>query len=207
MCCASAYASPSTYRRSGAAKTSARTCWHNPTVAKPRNVAREIVVSLVAGAVFAVGFYVYLERSMPVLSGSRLVAPPTAAGQPDDLQLASDVARRFVAALHSGRHADAYALMASPYRERFSLTQFRAQCAAAEFLARSERVALSRTRRSVPPGISATHTSLVGQGALVSALGSLDVSFTFVGEPTGELKILVLALAGSPILDGVSARR
>lgn len=143
---------------------------------------------------------------MPEVSGSQLVASP-ASQTTDDLQLASAVAGRFVAALHAGQHADAYALMAAPYRQRFSLEQFRAQCAASEFLTRSERVSLSRTRRTIPPGVSASRSSLQAQGALVSPSGSLEVSFSFVPEGRGELAILVLALAGSPILDGVGGTR
>lgn len=171
---------------------------------KPRNVAREIALSLVAAGVFGSGLYAYIASSMPTVTGNGLVDSPAAAHQPDDLQLASDVAGRFVAALHAKHYADAYALMATPYRERFSAREFQAQCAASEFLTRSERVSLSRTRRTVPPGVSATRTSLQAQGALVSPSGSLDVSFTFVPKGQAELEILVLALAGSPILDGVS---
>jgi hypothetical protein len=169
-------------------------------------VAREIAVALVAAGVFASGLYAYITSSMAAVTPSQLVESPTAARAPDDLQLASDVAGRFVAALHAQHYADAYALMATPYRERFSARQFQAQCAASEFLARSERVSLSRTRRTVPPGVSVAHTSLQAQGALVSASGSLDVSFTFVTEGQGQLQILVLALAGSPILNGVVTR-
>jgi hypothetical protein len=185
--------------------TAAHYGWHNRRVGKPRNVAREIIVSLVAGAVFAVGLYAYIKSSMPVVTASQLVTPGTAAREPDDLQLASAAAGRFISALHAEQYADAYALMAAPYRERFSAAEFRAQCRVSEFLAHGDHVSLSRTRRSVPPGVDPTRTSLQAEGALVYGERSVEVRFTFVTETADELKILVFALAGSPILDGVAA--
>jgi hypothetical protein len=182
-------------------------CWHNQRVAKPRNVAREIVVSLVAAVVFGGALYTYIASSIPVPTGNGLVTPPSAAAAPDDLQLATAVAGRFISALAAGQHADAYALMANTYRERFSLREFSERCAASEYLARSERISLSRTRRVVPAGTSPEHATLQAIGALLSPLGNIDATLTLIDESPGGLKILVLALAGSPILDGVSATR
>jgi hypothetical protein len=174
-------------------------------MAKPRNIGREILLSLTAAGVLGYLLYAYLDSSMPKPQ-SPLLASSAAQG-PDDLQLARAVTSDFIAALHAGRHAAAYALMASAYRERFSTREFREQCAASPFLATAERALLSRTRRVVPPGGDARTASMQGMGVLASGANSIEANFTLLPEANGQLRIIVLAIAGVVVLDGVSGRR
>jgi hypothetical protein len=178
-------------------------------MAKPRNVQREILLSLGAAVVLGGGFAAYMIDAVSPPEEARArpstSAPPPAPSRPtsDELAVASELFGRFVAHLAARRHDDAYALMALPYRSMVPAAEFRLACERSAFLASAQRGVLQSTRRLVAPGGPKGPYTTQAQGMLVSSAGSIDANVTLLVE-RGEPSILVLSLAGVPVLDGVS---
>ena len=172
---------------------------------EPRNPAREIFWSLAAAVVFASGLCAYLlhatapaEPARPLLTAA---APPVEARPL--LGAENALVGRFAAALAAQDHAAAYALMAPAYRESFSLDAFRARCNRSKFLAGIERAVVLSARTTRIPGAPADPHTVQARGVVSGKAGSLEAGFTF--HVTGEAySLLVVELAGIPVLDGVS---
>jgi hypothetical protein len=174
-------------------------------MARSQNAGRDILLSLAAAAVLGAGIAAYVMHSMPSRDALKTsyIEPKNGAPQgPDDLELARDVMTRFTAALAAKRFEDAYALMAEPYRARASLDAFRASCAASPFLAQAERATVFSTRRMLPGGAVQQPYSVQGTGVITGHAGSINAKITLLVS-SGDARILVLALAGVPVLDGV----
>jgi len=100
-----------------------------------------------------------------------------------------------------GEFADAYALLAAPYRDAVTLAAFTKACQASPILAEARAVTLNRLRQQTV-GTAAT---VEGSGVLDSRSGGVPIAFVFLQEG-GNLRILVVSLAGVPVLQGVAAR-
>jgi hypothetical protein len=175
-------------------------------MAKSQNVTRDILLSLGAAAVFAVGLVAYLLHSMPSRAEleTSYIEPKNRMPQgPDDLEVARAVLSRFTAALAAKRFDEAYALMAEPYRQNASLATFRASCAASPFVAQAERTTLFSTRRMLPGGVVQDPYTLDGTGVITGHAGSINAKVTLLVS-SGDARILVLTLAGVPVLNGVT---
>jgi hypothetical protein len=174
---------------------------------KSKNVTRDILLSLAAAAVFGAGFAAYLLHSMPTrdeLKTSYIEPKNAAPAGPDDLEVARAVMTKFTQALATKRFDDAYALMAEPYRQIASLDAFRASCAASPFLAQAERATLFSTRRMLPGGAVHGPYTVQGTGVISGHAGSINAKVTLLVSGS-DTRILVLTLAGVPVLNGVSA--
>lgn len=186
-------------------------------MAAPRNVGREILLSLLAACVLGIGFTVYVLSSMPKLSPPVLTTPnapaspqpgepaPKAAQTPPELVQAQTVVESFAAALASKRYADAYALMAAPYRTTRTLDVFTQTCTASPMLSTTQRgVVLGTTRSMLGSGTPGPYTEKA-RGLLVTGAGAIEANYTLLVDGQ-DARILVLSLADVTVLDGVSAR-
>jgi hypothetical protein len=176
-------------------------------MARSQNVGRDILLSLAVAVVLGGGIAAYVIHSMPSqrdLETSYIEPKGPASKSPDDLELARALMTRFVAALATKRFDDAYALMAEPYRAHASLEVFRASCAASPFLAQAERATVFSTRRMLPGGAAQAPYTVDGTGVITGHAGSINARITLLVSG-GDAGILVLVLAGVPVLNGVTA--
>ena len=120
---------------------------------------------------------------------------------PSLLEAAGAVASKFVDHVGAGRFADAYAMLAAPYRKAVTLAEFSKSCRASPILAAARTVKLNRLRQQS----AGTAATVEGSGVLDSAAGAVPVGFVFL-EEEGGLRILVVSLAGVPVLQGVAPR-
>jgi hypothetical protein len=91
--------------------------------------------------------------------------------------------------------------MASPYRSAVTRAAFEAACRASPMLAGARAVTLNRLREQN----TGRAASLEASGVLDSSAGAVPIGFVFLRE-AGQLRILVVSLAGVPVLQGVTAR-
>jgi len=176
------------------------------TVAKP-DATKVVVWSIVLGIAFAIGMVVLVHN---VTESARRKALEEANADvqrhetqrgPSMLDAAAAVASPFVADLGAGRFAEAYALLAEPYRAAVPLPKFAKACQASPILAGARAVTLNRLRQQ-SAGIA---TTIEASGVLDSAAGAVPIAFVFV-QQKGNLRILVVSLAGVPVLQGVAPR-
>ena len=177
--------------------------------AVPRLSTEKIIgLTVVAAAVFVVGMLLLVDR---VTTSARKKAEAEVSAEvalkesqqrgPSLLQTAANVASPFVAHVGAGRFADAYALLAAPYQRAVKLSDFAQACRASPILAGARSVTLSRLRQQNAGGA----TSIEASGVLDSAAGAVPIGFVFLQEQ-GHLRILVVSLAGVPVLQGVTPR-
>jgi hypothetical protein len=172
--------------------------------AKTAKAWRDVVLSLVAAGVFGALFTAYILKSVKLPEGPVLVATSDAAPRgPDTLEIAQRVAGAFVEALRSGDAADAYALMARPYRESATLAAFQ-HAWRTPLLASPRAVKLSRAseRATQLDGKFLRTATFTATGVLVAAVGALDVSFTFLRE-ADDAHVLAVFVGGVPIVQGM----
>ena len=165
-----------------------------------RNTSREIAFIIAATVALAAGMYAYLSSTIKRPTPPELVAPsamraPEGDARPDH---ARRVAAAFVQHLSGARYQDAYAMMASAYRQMTSLDVFRAACDASPFLSSATSVSLSRTREERAPGQTG-RGSVSATGVLVTRSGTVDATFFVVDDPAG-MAIIHVNVAGSPAL-------
>jgi hypothetical protein len=165
------------------------------------NPSREIAFIIAATVALGAGMYAYLSSTMERPTPPKLAALSGAA-RVAERDTRTDDARRvataFVQHLSAGRTEDAYAMMASAYREATSLEAFRAACGASPFLSSPTSVSLSRTREERAPG-QAGRGSLSATGVLVTRSGTVDVTFFFVDDAAG-VAVVNVNVAGTPAL-------
>ena len=113
-----------------------------------------------------------------------------------------DTCAPFVSLLGRGRFAEAYALLATPYREAVSVEAFAAACRASKILTGARTVSMREVRQQSAGGAS----SLEARGLLLSAAGPVPVGFVLIDEAVGP-RILTMSLAGVPVLQGVTSVR
>ncbi|HMF40474.1 MAG TPA: hypothetical protein VKQ32_07260 [Polyangia bacterium] len=169
--------------------------------------SKVLVWSIVLGIAFAIGM-VLLVNKVTQTSRDRALAETNAEVArmesprgPSMLDAAAAVASPFVAHIAAGRHADAYALLAAPYRDAVSLPAFAKTCAASPILAGARSVTLNSLRQQS----AGTARTIEASGVLDSRAGAVPIGFVFTGEG-GKLRILVVSLAGVPVLQGVAPR-
>jgi hypothetical protein len=107
-----------------------------------------------------------------------------------------------VAHLAAGRFAEAHRLLAAPFRATTSVASFAKSCSASPILAGVRSVTLNRTRQqSGGDG----NFSIEASGVLDTTAGVVPVGFVFLREGDA-LRILVVSIAGVPVLQGVAPR-
>jgi hypothetical protein len=154
-----------------------------------RNVGREIGLSLLAAVVLGAGLYWYIRSSIEMPVPPRLVETASAGGSAG-----------------AGGEARSSLDAANELAARFALDAFSAKCRASPFLSTLTRAVITKTQRRMVEGSSDATYTLAGMGMLVTGSGSLDASFTFLVD-AGRMHILVLSIAGVPVLDGISGAR
>ena len=165
-----------------------------------------IVWSIVAAIAFALGMVLFVnDRIKSTREAAEKAALAEAAPHethgPSMLDAAAAVAVPFVANVGAGRLAVAYEAMASPYRSAVTRAAFEAACRASPILAGARSVTLNRLREQN----AGTAASIEASGVLDSSAGAVPIGFVFLRE-AGQLRILVVSLAGVPVLQGVTAR-
>jgi hypothetical protein len=166
-----------------------------------------MVFSVVGAVAFTVGILV-LVNSVTKSSREKALATVDAevhrldqARGPSLLEAAAAVASPFVAQVGAGRFEDAYLLLAAPYRNAVTVAQFSKACRASPILAAARSVTLNRLRQQTAGSAATVEAS----GVLDSGAGAVPVGFVFLKEE-GRLRVLVVSLAGVPVLQGVAPR-
>ncbi len=162
--------------------------------------------SIVLSIAFAIGIYLFVDSQ---IKSSREAALKTVNAEaalkekrgPSMLDAAAAVAVPFVAEVGSGRFANAYQLLAAPYRNAVTPAAFEKACRGSPLLVGARSVTLNRLRQQN----AGTAATVEAMGALDSRAGAVPIGFVFLQE-SGRLRILVVSLAGVPVLQGVTPR-
>lgn len=177
-------------------------------VMRDAHPGRSIAISLGAAAVFAGGLHFYIRHSIDEAkakaNAETSAATQQAEGRVSLLDTASAVAGPFVAHVGAGRFEQAHALLAAPYRRAASVEAFARSCRASPILARARSVTLRQLRQQASSG-GGGGSSFEANGVLDSEEGTVPVSFVFLQEG-GSLRVLVVAIGGVPVLQGVAPR-
>jgi len=169
--------------------------------------AEKVVVwSIVLAIAFAAGMVVFVNSR---IKASREAALQTAAAEVElkektgtsMLDAAAGVATPFITHVGAGRFDEAYELLATPFQDAVSPGGFAKACRASPLLAGARSVTLNRLRQQ-SAGRAAT---VEASGVLDSSAGAVPIGFVFLQEK-GRLRILVVSVAGVPVLQGVSSR-
>ena len=174
------------------------------------NPMRWVVLSLVAGGLFALGLTTYIQRQVDTAK-----AEAAATSQAMDqrmaendkrmtsrLERAAAVAAPFIGHVGAGRFAQAHALLAAPYQRAVSVEAFASSCRASPILAGARGVTLRQLRQQS----AGAATTLEARGVLDSTGGGVPIEFVFLDEAAGP-RVLVVSLAGVPVLQGVAPAR
>jgi hypothetical protein len=178
---------------------------YNGGVGRP-STEKIIVFSIVGAGIFVVGLLLLID-SVTRSSREKALATVDAEVQrmenrgPSKLDAAAAVASSFAAHVGAGRFAEAYPLLAAPYRSAVPLAGFAKACRASPILAAARTVTLNRLRQQ-SAGSAAT---IEASGVLDSSAGAVPIGFVFLEEES-RLRILVVSLAGVPVLQGVAPR-
>jgi len=175
-------------------------------VAKP-DAAKVLVWTVVLGIAGALGLVLLVHKITQSSRDKALEAvnaeskPPAARSETALLDEAAAVASPFIADVAAGRYAEAYARLAAPYRDVVTRGAFAKTCAASPLLSAARSVRLNHLRQQ-SAGAAAT---IEASGVLDTAAGAVPIGFVFLSEG-GRLRILVVSLAGVPVLQGVAPR-
>jgi hypothetical protein len=174
------------------------------------NPMRWAVWGFIAAGLFAVGIVMLVNSTVDSAKAKAAAearaseARMASADEPvtGTLERAAAVAGPFVFDVGAGRFAQAYARLATPYRAAVSLGAFTKSCQASPILSGARQVMLRRLRMQTGGGAA----TLEADGMLDSTAGAVPISFVFLQEPRGP-RILVVSLAGVPVLQGVALAR
>jgi hypothetical protein len=169
------------------------------------NPMRWAVWGFIAAGLFAVGIVMLVNSTVDSAKAKAAAeARVDSADEPvtGTLERAAAVAGPFVFDVGAGRFAQAYARLATPYRAAVSLNAFTKSCQASPILSGARQVMLRRLRMQTGGGAA----TLEADGMLDSTVGAVPISFVFLQEPRGP-RILVVSLAGVPVLQGVAPAR
>lgn len=163
------------------------------------NRSQAIVIAVVLAATGLTGVLTYqrLRTPFPKTPPGPAPAGPIAPRSPL-LEEATKVATTFAGHLGKGQLAEAYALLAEPYRKAVSPEAFGRSCQASPILSGARAVSLHQLRQQSVGGSATIEAS----GALESAAGAVPTTFVFLRETAG-LRVLVVNIAGVPVLQGV----
>jgi hypothetical protein len=176
------------------------------SVARP-DASKVVVLSFVLAIAFAIGMYALVSgitdssRRKALAQVNAEVEQKEQRQGPSLLDEAAAVASPFVADVGAGRFADAHALLAAPYRAAVTPAALANACRASPILSGARAVTLNRLRQQA----AGTAATVEASGVLDSGAGAVPVGFVFLKE-SGRLRILVLSLAGVPVLQGVASR-
>jgi hypothetical protein len=167
------------------------------------NPMRWVVLSLVAAGLFAIGLVTVVNHAT---ESAMAKAKADVAADFDRLDkrgtplldTTSAVAAPFIVAVGAGRYAAAYALLAAPFRRAVSPEAFARSCRASPILSGARAVTLREVRQQSAVGSPA----LEARGVLDTTAGGVPVGFVFLEEDAGP-RVLVVSLAGVPVLQGV----
>jgi hypothetical protein len=171
------------------------------------NPMRWVVLTFVAAGVFILGLLAFIDHTFEQAKAKAKIAVEAdirrmeTHGTPS-LDRAAAVAGPFVAHVGAGEFAEAHALLAAPYRQAVSVAAFAKSCRAIAILAGARWVTLRQLRRQNVGGAS----TLEASGLLDSSAGAVPAGFVFLEEAAGP-RILVVSLAGVPVLQGVAPAR
>jgi hypothetical protein len=171
---------------------------------------RSVVLAFLAAGLLAVGIVTVVDGQVAAAKAKAAAEARTMderIGNADrqvtsSLDRAAAVAAPFVGDIAGGRFDEAYARLATPYRAAVSLAAFRAACKASSILMGARQVTLRRLRTQAAGGAA----TLEADGLLDSTAGAVPIGFVFLQEPPGP-RVLVVSLAGVPILQGVAPAR
>jgi hypothetical protein len=173
-------------------------------VGKP-DAAKVVVWTVVLGGAFAIGMLL-LVQSVTKSAREKALQETNAEVERHETQpgrsitdAATAVASPFIAAVGAGRYADAYGLLAAPYRGAVTPAAFAKTCQASPILAAARSVTLNQLRQQS----AGTAETVEASGVLDSGAGAVPIGFVFLKEG-GKLRILVVSLAGVPVLQGVA---
>jgi phosphate/sulfate permease len=174
------------------------------------NPMRWVVLSVVAGLIFAVGLTTYIRHqvdSAKAEAAAASLAMEVRTTENDKrmtsrLDRAAAVAAPFIVDVGAGRFAQAYTLLAAPYQRAVSVEAFANSCRASPILASARGVTLRQLRQQS----AGAATTLEARGVLDSPGGGVPIDFVFLDEAAGP-RILVVSLAGVPVLQGVAPAR
>ena len=159
--------------------------------------------AVVGAAIFVVGLLLLINSvttsaKMKALAAVDAEVQRREDGGPSMLDAAAAVATSFAGHVGAGRFAAAYPLFAAPFRSAVPPAAFAQACQASPFLATTRTVTLNQLRRQ-SVGQAAT---IEAAGLLDSGAGAVAIGLVFL-EEQGHLRILVVSLAGVPVLQGV----
>ncbi len=161
-----------------------------------------VAVALLLGGMFAVGLYMYVEHAVEQARGDALARIDREASHTErgtsQLDAAAAVASAFVADVAAGRFAAAHARLATPYRTAVPVAAFATACRGLPILMGARAVTLRELRQQQ----SGSAASIEARGLLDAAAGAVPIGFVFLREESA-LRILVVSLAGVPVLQGV----
>jgi hypothetical protein len=173
-------------------------------VARP-GAEKILVWSIVLAIAFTIGMVLFVNSRIKASREEALkrVAAETELREkrgPSMMDAAAAVAVPFVAHLGAGRFADAYKLMSAPYQGAVTRAEFEKAVRGSPLLAGARSVTLNRLRQQN----AGNATTVEARGVLDSSAGAVPIGFVFTQE-SGRLRVLVVSLAGVPVLQGVSA--
>jgi len=168
---------------------------------------RILALAVIGAALFVVGILLLInsvtkasrEKALEAVNAD--VAKMERARGTSMLDAAAAVAQPFVARVGAGQFAEAHALLAAPYRDTVTIAAFTKACRASPILAGARAVTLNRLRQQT----AGTAATVEASGVLDSRAGAVPIGFVFLQE-AGKLRILVVSLAGVPVLQGVGGR-
>ncbi|SRR6266545_4073130 len=170
------------------------------------NPMRWVVLTFVVGIAFAIGLVTYVQHSVEAEKAKakaqtdEMVERMEKRGTPL-LDATAAVASPFIAHVGAGRFAEAHRLLAAPYRTAVSVDAFATACRASTILSSARAVTLMRVTQQTAGAAS----TVEARGVLDTPSGGVPVTFTFLEEAEVP-RVLVVALAGVPVLQGVTAR-
>lgn len=173
------------------------------------NPIRWVVLSVVGAVGFALGLTTYVQSSVDKAKAEAAAGKAMEERMAESdkrmtarLDAAAAVASPFVKFVGAERFADAHELLAAPYRRAVPVEAFARTCRASAILAGARSVALRELRQQSAGGA----VTLEARGLLDSTGGAVPISFVFLQEEAGP-RILVVSLAGVPVLQGVATAR
>jgi hypothetical protein len=174
------------------------------------NPMRWVVLSFMAAGLFAIGISTYVGRQVDKAKAEAAAASLAMDVRTTEndkrmtsrLDRAAAVAAPFIVDVGAGRFAQAYALLAAPYQRAVTVEAFANSCRASPMLAGARGVTLRQLRQQS----AGAATTLEARGVLDAPGGGVPIDFVFLDEAAGP-RILVVSLAGVPVLQGIAPAR
>jgi hypothetical protein len=152
-----------------------------------------LAASFGAASIFGVLLYRSITADLPRPS---IVSDDAPASDPaDPVQDNQRFLNDFVQDVSGGRFDSAYAKMAPTYREANTVEHFKAACAASPYLSSATKVTVTRIAGGKAVTDAWIDTATHGTYPMTA----------FVSSEGGQPRVLVLAIAGVPVLQGITS--